>query len=675
MQTHRFYFGRMFFLLGIMAAVVLLFLGRLYYLQVLHGSQYRIAARRLAEKMQPIPALRGKIYSSDNRLLASNARAYTLYLVRSAMPRDPRKVQVMVGQIAKVLQKDPSSLMAAVHRYERQGYNELKIAEDVPFSEFSALVENKNRYPGLKWKTVPVRRYLFHGSFSHIVGYTGAITELETQVLYNQGYKHYDTIGKTGVEKSYDTYLQGTPGVLVASVDAHGKRVGERQSTTLSKPPVSGDDLYLTVNSRYQALAERALGKRKGSVVILRPATGEVLAMASYPFFDANLFDSPGSYRFSTLSLSPDYPFLFRAVQSAIAPASTFKLLDTIALLDQKLITPSETIFDRGYYVFGNRHFKDWYAPGFGVTDLQKALEQSINVYFARMTQRINPDLLANYANRFGLGRRTGIDLPGESAGLIPTMEWKLRTQKVRWVAGDTVNFSIGQGYVLSTTLQIADLLAGIVNNGKIYRPYVVKKVVNSLRPDPVLQRTRQILYDNSDIDPSIYGTLRDDLRTVVTLGTAKNAVRTSAVAIAGKTGTGQIGLPDEFQDWFASYAPYRADGKVTPDTIVVVSHLEAGPGYKWWAAKSLVDVIYQAIFANQSFNQAVRTLSRRSQYVNIYFPLTPDKDTKPPIPQRLRPSLNGAGPSTATAAASPQKSSSVAEAALSPVVPSGGAA
>jgi penicillin-binding protein 2 len=371
--------------------------------------------------------------------------------------------------------------------------------------------------------------------------------------------------------------------------------------------PVMGKNLVLTIDSRIQKLSEQALGERMGAIVVSRPSTGEILAMVSYPWYNPEIFvrnDSAAEYQ--TLVNDPNKPLLNRAIQSSYPPASTFKIVLTTGILNENVFPESQTVFCRGELDYGRRIWHCHVKTGHGRLNLKQALAQSCDIYFWTVGRdNLGVERIISYANDYGFGKRTGIDLPGEIAGFIPTPSWKERRTHERWQTGDTMNMSIGQGYTLVTPLQMVNMVSMVVNDGVVYRPHILKEV-----RDPasgVIERTVQPeeLY-HSDIDKEVFDTVKTNMRSVISEGTAQYPLNIRAVEIAGKTGTGEVGLANQWHAWFAGYAPYQTDN---PDKRIAVSVIvEAVNKWEWWAVYASA-IIFQGIFANQSYENAVRAL------------------------------------------------------------------
>lgn len=580
----------------------------LFYLQVAKGNEYRNKARNIAQQTSVIPAQRGEIYDRSYTLpFVINTDSFAVSLTPAEISQERR---------ADVFQRLATALGIPVQEIERRIppayyhlYQPLEILSPVPYATVTAIAERIDEFPGVSWKAKPVRNYLETGSLSHVLGYVGDITKDELKLLYNQGYQSGDVIGKAGIERQYDKALRGKDGMEYRTVDVRGKNVDTESRGVVG--PVQGSNLVLTIDANIQTIAEKALGPRMGSVLVLKPSTGEILAMVSYPWYNPNIFSGIGAGNaYAALLGDPNTPLMNRGIQSSYPPASTFKTILTAGILEEKSFPPDKKILCQGEVSYGDRVFRCWIKkPGHGWLDLKGALAQSCDIYFWNVGRDyLGVERIVNYAKEFGYGKATGIDLPGELEGFVPTPQWKERRFHESWVGGDTMNLSIGQGYLLVTPLQVADTMAMVINDGKVYKPHVLKEMRDPASGAVSRIVKPEVLLD-SRISPASFATIRENLRGVIEDGTAKFPVNTKAVKVAGKTGTAEVGLKDHWHSWLASYAPYDA---VDPDEqIVVVVMVEASNQWEWWAPYAS-NIIYQAIFARQSYDEAVDTLGLR---------------------------------------------------------------
>ena len=590
--------------LAIAIGVLFLFLaGYLFFLQVVRGLEFRTLATAVARREVTIPAARGEIFDRTyTRPVVANRDAFVVDLI----PGDVRNEEFpeLVARLAEVLGLSQQELAERIPPRMRHLYRAVELKRGVEFATIATLAERIETFPGVSWRGEPARGYQQLGSLAHVVGYVGDISREELQVLFNEGYTAGSVVGKSGVEKQYDAVLRGVDGKGHRTVDVRERAVSDIWQTAVAPQP--GADVVLTIDRRLQRVAEQALGPRIGSVVVLQPSTGAILALVSYPWFDpASFTGDGGAAAFRAVALDPSFPFINRSIRSVYAPASVFKIVMTTALVEEQTFARNHTVNCRGTFVYGDRVFKDWIEEGHGPIALEDALAQSCDIYYYQAGAALGVESIARHAVGFGLGVPTGIDLPGEAAGSVPTPAWKRSAYNAGWVGGDTINLSIGQGYLTVSPLQIANLVAMVANGGVVYRPHVVKET-RDRGSGAVLTRTEPEPLHVSEVDSDTFAFVRAALRRVVTRGTAAPAITTDAVAVAGKTGTGQVGLEDHYHSWFAAYGPY--DAADPAEQVVVVVMVEAVNEWDWWAPKA-ANLIFQAMFADQTVAEALAYL------------------------------------------------------------------
>ncbi len=569
-------------------------------MQIVNFSEYQRRAKEVASRQAVIPAQRGEIYDRNKDYpIVMNIPSFAVYATPGELG-DEQKEKLIIN-CSRYLNIEEDALRQKLPAGTSGGFQPVELKDALQYEEITFLAEHIEDFPGLSWQSKPIRGYPETGSLSHIIGYVGNITSEDLQILYNKGYERNSTIGKSGIEKQYDMLLRGNNGSRMRTVDVKGRRIeGDLQVT----PPENGKSLVLTIDRNIQKLCENALGERIGSVVVLKPSTGEVLAMVSYPFYNPNLFYTDQSEEeYNKLSLDPRFPFLNRTIQSGYAPASTFKIIMTAAVLEEKAFPLNKVINCNGSMTLGDRTFNCHKLSGHGPLTLKEGLAESCNVFFYTMgVEYLGIDKIADYSRKLGYGEATGIDLPGEIRGLVPTPEWKEDVYHTVWVGGDTMNVSIGQGALNVTPLQMASALSLIVNEGFSYKPHILKQVVDQATGE-VLNEVQPEILRTSNISKDTFVTLKEYLRGVITDGTAKYVITTQAVEAAGKTGTGQIGLEEQWDSWFACFAPYKTDN---PDEqIVLVINVEGVNEWEWWAPKA-ADMILQGIFTDQTYEEVL---------------------------------------------------------------------
>ncbi|MCX7788112.1 MAG: penicillin-binding protein 2 [Spirochaetes bacterium] len=576
----------------------------LFYLQVLQGEFYQKRATSISQQSVPIYAQRGEIYDRNFDVpLVSNVDSFAVDLIPAEVPKEER--DAIYGKLASYLKVPMEEIKKKIPSSLENLYQPIEIKSRVSLETLSYLAENIDEFPGLTWHNKPIRNYTQGKSLAHVLGYVGDITREELQVLFNKGYTYGSVLGKSGIEKQYDLILRGEDGKQFRTVDVKGRRVGE--ALVQDVPPTLGKTLVLTIDRKIQKLCEDALGNRIGSVVVLKPSTGEVLALVSNPSYDPNLFyDERGNFLFRDLSLDPKFPFLNRAIQSAYVPASTFKTILTTAAIEEEAIPLQKTITCTGSYTLGDRVFYCHRRSGHGPLNLFGALAESCNVFFYTLgSEYLGVEKIVEYAQRFGLGEKTGIDLPGEVSGVVPSPAWKKRVYNSRWVGGDTVNLSIGQGQLLVTPIQMANAMAMVVNGGTVYKPHLLKEVRDPIS-GKVVEEVKPEVLSVSTIQESTFKLVRDALRYVVTSGTPKPVITTKAVQVAGKTGTGEVGFDDRWHSWFVAYAPYNDDDP--REKIVLVVQVEAANEWEWWAPKA-ANIIFHGIFTGMSYHEVLASM------------------------------------------------------------------
>jgi len=578
----------------------------LFWLQIVKGGEFTQRARNVSERETPLQAQRGEIFDRrGDDPLVFNVDSFSIDLAPGEVP--PSQLPALFRRLSEALSIPVSDIEQKVPPKTWKQFQPIEILGGVTLHTVASIAENMDEFRGVSWHNKPIRSYVESGTLAHVIGYVGDITRDELQVLYNKNYAPGTTLGKSGVEKQYDDILRGRDGKRFRVVDVKEKGVTGAEEKI--EAPTPGQSIVLTIDRRIQKLAEQALGPRNGSVVVLKPTTGEILALVSYPSFDPNrFFAADGAAYFTKLSLDPSSPFIDRAIQSAYPPGSTFKVIMSTAISDDGTIPLTQAVLCTGKIEFGDRIFNCWLRTGHGYEDLFGGLAQSCDVYFWTMGNRLGPDKILAYARDFGVGSLTGVDLPGETAGLLPTPEWKEKVKHKPWVGGDTLNISIGQGDVTMTPLQLADSVAMVVNEGRVYRPHLLLKTVDPRTGQTISETKPEILHE-SPVGPSAFQTVQQALRGVITKGTAGPVITTKAVDIAGKTGTAQVvaGIETKsWHSWFAAYGPYETPNP--DDRVVVVVMVEASDNWEWWAPKA-ANLIFQGIFANQSYEDAVATL------------------------------------------------------------------
>lgn len=589
----------------VLIGIFIIYTLTLFKMQVIEGDVYQTQSVNNYQRRTTLPAQRGEIYDRNATMpIAINSDSFAVYLT----PADTgTNYDSVAARLAQYLGIKKSDIDAKVEN--RKSNSPYEIKAYVSFESISNIAENITDLPGVSWASKPIRNYIMESnSLSHIIGYVGDITKDELKVMYNDGYTNTSVVGKMGVEKQYDSDLQGKPGIEYRTVDAYEKNISD---TLITEPPKMGNNLVLTIDSSIQKLAEEALGERVGAAIVLKPSNGEILAMVSYPYFDANIFSTENySREYKKLESSPNNPLLNRAVNASYPPASTFKVIMSTAMLSENVMSSAKEIECKGYLDYGGRTFKCHVGiPGHGYLDLKNGLAESCNVYYWTVGRDyLGVDLISSYAKDFGFGENLGIDLPSSSAGFVPTAQWKERRYHEKWLGGDTMNFSIGQSYTLVTPLHVANMMAMVTNEGKIYQPHILKEIRDPVTNE-VIEEYKPTVLHSMDIDSAIWKEIKEDLRYTVSDGSAQFPLKNKVVQFAGKTGTGEVsGYSNSWHSWFVAYGPYDAP---VEEQVVVCVLVEACNPWEWWAPYAS-NIIFQGIFANQTYDEAIDALGFR---------------------------------------------------------------
>ena len=591
-------------LLLILIILFIVYSYKLFSMQIIQGEHYKTQSQKISSQVTIIPAQRGEIFDRNADLpMVINTDSFAVEVIPGEIP--PQKYDTVIQKLANYLGIPKSQIDKKIPKNIRRSYSSVQVKSNVPFTVISNIAENLNDLPGVSWVSKPIRNYLHTESLSHIVGYVGDINQDEITALYNQGYTKNSIVGKTGIEKQYDSLLQGTPGREMSTVDVHGRVISE---TPVVEPPKMGKNLVLTIDSTIQKLVEETLGNRVGASVVLKPATGEVLAMVSYPFYDSNIFSSDDSAsEYSKLLNDNTKPLINRAVQLSYPPASTFKIIMSAAMLQENAFPASKTIECKGKMLYGGRVFHcHIHEPGHGWLDMKNAMAQSCDVYYWTIGRDyLGIEKIASYSREFGLGKSAQIDLPSQVSGLVPTAEWKQKKFHEKWVGGDTMSCSIGQGYMEATPLQLANMIAMVSNEGIIYKPHILKEVRDPVTNE-IIEEIKPTVLTESTIDKEVWKQIQEALRYTVTDGTPQYPMHNKLVQIACKTGTAEVdGYKDSWHSWLVAYAPYDAPPE---DRICVATIVEACNKWEWWAPYA-TNIIIQGIFANQTYDEAIKEL------------------------------------------------------------------
>jgi len=548
----------------------LLFLSaRLWYLQVVKGAYYLALSEQNRIRTVDLKPTRGLIFDRQGILLANNVPSFNLYLTVEDI-RDRDGLAIALEDLLGLPRAETHKRLIL----QSKSYLPILVKAGLTLRE-AALIEGRRLdLPGLRVQAEAQRNYPQGVLGGHLLGYVGEVSSEQQGEPAFAGLSQGSLVGKAGVEKTYDRVIRGLAGDKTIEVDARGN---ERKTVAVTEQ-TPGDDVYLSLDLRLQQMAESLLGQESGAVVVLDVTNGDVLALASRPAFDPNTLSrglTPATWE--QIVADPRHPLTNRALQGQYPPGSTFKIVVASAALESGKWSSETKIHCTGAFPSGNHVFKDWKKGGHGVMDMHQAIVHSCDVYFYNIGRRLGIDAIADTARAFRLGQPTGIDLPSERVGIVPSTEWKQRVRKEPWYPGETISVAIGQGAVTVTPLQMAVATAAVANGGMVYKPRLVRAV-----HERATSRLREVLPQDLGTVPlqgRTFTLLQDALRGVVTHGTGGRA-RSAIVEIAGKTGTAQTvgagatqnreGVAKKFRDhaWFVAYAP-ADDPKIALAVIV----------------------------------------------------------------------------------------------------------
>ena len=548
-------------LLYVGLAVSLLFgflILRLWYLQLVKGSEFSQKSESNRVRYRDLPPWRGMIYDANNMVLVNNRESYDVLVILEDVP-DAKELSKNLGQLLKMNYLD--ILTKIMTAQEDNIARTIRIKEDLTMDEVALLETFKYELPGLVIQIQPKREYRTFSLGCHIIGYLGEITEAQLKSGKFPHNKIGDDVGKCGVEFGYNDALTGQRGARQVEVDAHGRELRVMQNT----PSSPGASIYLTIDWRLQARAEAVLKGKVGAIVAMDPQTGKILAMASSPSYDQNMFSRTVSPQYwKELITNKDHPLENRVLKGQYPPGSTFKIVMSVAALEEGVINPGTTFTCRGALRLGNHDFHCHASRGHGSTALYRAIVHSCDVYYYNVGLKLGVDRIANWARKFGLGSPTGLILDSEKPGLVPSTDWKKKRFNKPWHEGETPSVAIGQGYDLATPLQMVRVAGALSNGGIIYVPTVVDKIVN---PDgEIAYQFQPKIASRLDASAKTLEAVRRACSGVVREGTGK-AAYLGFVDVGGKTGTSQVvslgkeskgknKRKTEDHAWFVSFAP-----------------------------------------------------------------------------------------------------------------------
>jgi len=601
---------------GIVILVFLIFAFQMWRLQIVEGEHYQILADRNRFRLVPTEAARGVIYDRYGRILVQNIPSFAVTIIPAYLPEDEQEETAVFSQLSALLGIPASTATASAGTFSpRRGIKEMvdEVRDTAPYQPLTiktnvdrdtifTIEEEHLDLPGVLIELDPIRQYPSGDLTSHIIGYVGPIPSEQAEAYANRGYDpNNDTVGLTGVELTFDEELRGSKGYKYIEVDVAGrevKAVGDPQ------PPLPGHNLILTIDLELQQFMEEALsrgmesvGSESGVAIAMNPQTGEILGLVSLPSYDDNLFATGISQEdWARLEEDPRKPLVNHAITGQYPPGSAFKIVPAAAALEEGVVNRRTTLTCQGTLWLPNKYFPDdpelaqpfycWihkYGQGHGALNIVQAIAQSCDIFFYQLGggfkdfEGLGLERLSEYAGLFGLGQPTGIDLPGEASGLVPTQKWKRINYAENWSTGDTYNVSIGQGFILVTPLQLLNATAAIANGGTLYQPQIVYQVTDA--EGQVIHPFAPEVIRQVPVSEENLATVREGMRQAVEWGTARQA-QLEGIEVAGKTGTAEYPGPRDEKGnlpthaWFTAFAPVQE-----PEIALVIFVAGGGEG------------------------------------------------------------------------------------------------
>jgi penicillin-binding protein 2 len=571
---------RMYFYMAVTIVVFAILVLQLINLQLIQGKEYKTKARLNMESNVPIPAARGDIYDRNfkdgekNVVVVSNRPSFNITTIPAKF-KSKKKLYEILDLLSLLLNIDKDEIKNEINN--GNPWERIVLKEDVEFDTIVKIASHQDKFPNIDWEDASVRVYNFSEMFAHVVGYVGSISQPEYKFLKTEGYKHYQKIGKAGIEKQYDQLLRGRDGYVRRIVDVRQRTEGEE----VGQRPMAGDNLVLTIDYNIQNTAYEAMKDIKGATIVLKPYTGEIIALVSKPDFDPNLIISKNNSGIvKKLQTDKERPFLNRVIQSKYPPASTFKLVTAVAALETEKATPEKSYYCPGKFTLKGYKDHDFFDYDVhGTVDLYWAIAKSCSVYFYQLGLLTGPTVLMRYAEDFGLNQKSGIDIPGEVAGFVPSRQWKYKAFGQPWFDGDTVNMAIGQGFLHVTPMGMCNFIAALVNNGIVYGPHLVKEIRANDNSKVVKSFQRKKIRE-IPLSPLTLQAVKKGMRMGVMSGTS-GRLGYLKVPVAGKTGTAQTRSirQEKFSQhaWFVGYAPYDGPPENAVAMVVLVEYGIAG--------------------------------------------------------------------------------------------------
>ena len=602
--------SRLFFLIILTVITFFILIITIGNIQIIQNISYAKKSKTNREKVIRVLPIRGRIYSTNGKLLAYDKMAFNVIVYPQELSEDNALRQKELLFLCEALNLNYIDIE---EKLKAKNYTEgIIIKENISLTDYARVKENLNSLPGINIEESFYREYPYNDLLSHVLGYTGSISADELAIKEKYGYEQSDQIGKNGIEKYYEDILRGRPGEKVFSIDA--RMIIQNEIKEKEKKPIPGYELILTINMDLQKNIEDILADRVGSILVLKPSTGEILAMASYPDYDPNIYilnTNQNNKKRIEISLNTKYtPLINRNIQAVYPAASIFKLVTTTAILNENILSINDKFYCGGVFKYGREDFKCWvYPAGHGWQNLTEAITNSCDIYFYNAGLKVGPDRIYQYALTYGFGNLFEIDLPFEKNGHIPSVQWMASKDEV-WLPGHTLNTVIGQGDVEVTPLQIANLMSVICNKGYSYKPHILKKVQSPIDGNVEKEIEPEKIIDLTDeYETSIYDFIQNALRKVVSNGTAGYAFASNPLKIAGKTGTAEIHKDSDnvlTHSWFAGFGPINYP---LEDQIVVVVLIEYENNNYLRFAAPIASMVFNSWFNNENYIETAKRL------------------------------------------------------------------
>ena len=597
------------FIMGmIVAAGLAILLGKTFYLQVIKGDTYRALAEGNRIRLRPILSERGIIYDRNHTELVENVPNFSLTLIPQDLPRNPGKREAVIDKAVNLSGVPKEQITNLLQKYSSYSYASLVIKENLDYESALKLYIQSSQLPGISIEKGSKRKYIASDkntdtnlSTSHLLGYLGKLNDVEIESMKNVGdYLPFDNIGKTGLEKTYESSLRGKYGLKKVEVNA----TGQEQSVLAEEPPRPGKNLILTLDLEAQTKMEELLkemlaktNKTRGAAIAMDPRDGSILAMVSLPAFNNNDFSGGISQeKYNVYRDNPDNPLFNRAIGGTYPSGSIVKMVVAAAALQEKVITPNTAFLSTGGLQLGDRIFRDWKAGGHGITNVSKAIAWSVNTFFYyagggyKNFVGLGVDRIVKYMEAFGISKKTEIDLTGEKTGFLPSKEWKQETKKETWFVGDTYNLSIGQGDLLVTPIQAAVWTAAVANKNSVVQPHLAWQLEEPISHNKTVFEFKKYTIPVSEQNMEI---VKQGMKDCVSYGSCQ-MLKSLPFSSGGKTGTAQWSSNKENHAWFTSFAPF--DNPKIVVTILVEEGKEGSSAAQpvardfllWWGKKYL---------------------------------------------------------------------------------------